>query len=235
MDSHCIISDKYRFVYFVVPKVACSSIKVALLPLFEDLDPTPYQTSQKNPKSVRMHKLFADSSYQINREQFLQKFEGGQYSDYFKFAFVRNPWDRLVSCWLHKLSTDTSPGLKAPATLAKKVYSGMPFSEFVEVVANTPDSEANIHFKAQSSMVCDGSTEYHGSPHLVDFIGRFENLSGDFGTVAKRIGAERELELGHLMRRNMEARPYTEFYDKELRNVVYERYREDVERFGYSF
>lgn len=235
MDSHCIISDKYRFVYFVVPKVACSSVKVALIPLFEDLDPTPYQTSQKNAKSVRMHKLFADSSYQINREQFLKRFEEGEYSDYFKFAFVRNPWDRLVSCWLHKLSTDTSPGLKAPATLAKQVYSGMPFSEFVEVVANTPDSEANIHFKSQSSMVCDGSTEYHGSPYLVDFVGRFENLSGDFGAVAKRIGAEHELELGHLMRRNTEARPYTEFYDKELRNVVYERYREDIERFGYSF
>ena len=236
MDSKYIVSDKYRFVYFVAPKVACSSIKFALLPLFEDLDPAEYRVRQGNENSaIKIHELFADSDYQVRKRQFLKRLDGGGYDNYFKFAFVRNPWDRLVSCWNHKLSEESSPGLKSPARLAERVYSGMPFPEFVEVVADTPDSGANLHFKSQSSMIYGNSNGEDRGPPLADFVGRFENLQADFSAVVERIGAEGKLRLGHLMRRNTESRPYTDFYDDRLRDLVYERYREDIEKFNYSF
>lgn len=229
-----IVSDDPKFVYFSVPKVACSSIKVALLPLF-DLDTTGYRGPRgKSANNIRMHQLFRDSGCQINKPQLMEKLEAGAYRDYFKFAFVRNPWDRLLSCWRHKLSEENSPGMEYPATLSESVYPGMPFSEFVEVVASTPDSRSNPHFQSQTSMIYGALDESREKTLLPDFIGRFENLQADFEYIAQRIGAH-ELSLGHLMRRSTEdSRPYSDFYDERLDKLVRERYREDISKFGYS-
>lgn len=231
-----IVSDKHKFVYFVVPKVACSSVKVALLPLF-DLDTTGYRGSRgKRGNSIKMHQLFRDSGYQINKPQLLDKMRAGEYQDYFKFAFVRNPWDRLLSCWRHKLSEKDSPGMEYPASLAESVFPGMPFSKFVEVVANTPDSKANPHFQSQSSMIYGALNGGREKVLLSDFVGRFENLQKDFEHVTRKIGAEKELSLGHLMRRSTEeSRPYNDFYDERLDRLVRERYRDDISKFEYPF
>lgn len=231
-----IVSDEHKFVYFSVPKVACSSIKVALLPLF-DLDTTGYRGARgKSGNNIMMHQLFRDSGYQINKRQLLEKLKAGEYQNYFKFAFVRNPWDRILSCWRHKLSEKDSPGMEYPTSLAESVYPGMPFSEFVEVVASTPDSKANPHFQSQSSMIygdLDGGRE---KALLSDFVGHFENLQEDFEYITKKIGAQQELSLGHLMRRSTEeSRPYNDFYDENLHQLVHERYRDDISKFGYSF
>lgn len=230
-----IVSDEHRFIYFAVPKVACSSIKTALLPLF-NIDATPYKVPRRDGTSELMiHKLFDESDYQLNKRQLIQRLREGEYRSYFKFAFVRNPWDRLVSCYLNKLSEEDCPGMKYPASLSAKVYCGMPFSEFVEVVAETPDSRANLHFRSQSSMICGTLGGEERRHPLVDFVGRFENLQADFKVVAQRIGGGAGLQLGHLMRSNRNLRSYAEFYDGTLESLVSERYREDIGKFGYSF
>ena len=110
-----IVSDDQEFVYFVVQKVACSSIKTALLPLFGMNTPKRFEYTRKDGSTgLRIHKLFDRSDYQIREEQFIAGLND-QYREYFKFAFIRNPWDRLVSCYSQKLSNANGPGLKLPA------------------------------------------------------------------------------------------------------------------------
>lgn len=235
-DSKYLVSDEHRFVYFVIQKVACSSVKTALLPLF-GLDakverfPERFQAAREDgTRVVLVHKLFDSSGLQIDRAELL----AGEYGGHFKFAFVRNPWDRLVSCHSQKLAfipknpkfkqTDLNP----PGE--ERFYPGMPFAEFVEAVHATPDEKANAHFKSQHTVVCDPQGEV-----MADFVGRFENLREDFARVAEKIGAP-ELQLPHLLRsKGRRDRSYTKFYDERLRNLVHERYREDIETFGYSF
>ena len=232
-----IVSDEYKFVYFAVPKVACSSIKAALLPYF-DVDASAYSVPKKDGTSeLKVHKLFDESPYQITKDKLLKGLRGGKYREYFKFAFVRNPWDRLVSCYLNKLSQEDCPGMKYPVGVASKLYCGMPFAEFVEIVAETPDNRSNLHFRSQSSMICGTLNEGEQRRYpLPDFIGCFENLHTDIGTVAERIGRDVNLELPHLMRSpNRESRPYAKYYDDRLRDLVHERYKEDIRKFGYSF
>jgi chondroitin 4-sulfotransferase 11 len=230
-----IISDEARFVYFVVPKVACSSIKTALLSLFDLEAAGP--VDEDDAPDLDVHRLFAGSGYQINKNQLARRMDRGEFREHFKFAFVRNPWDRLVSCYSDKVMdprrAGESPFRHVPRERGSRLYRGMPFAEFVETVCEIPDEESNMHFVSQHRIVCGPGED---RSILADFVGRFENLSADFAEVAGRIGGGKRLELPHRMRSaSRESRPYTEFYDDRLKDLVHERYREDVEIFGYSF
>ncbi len=226
-----VISHKHRFIYFVVQKVACTSIKTALLPLFDTNLDKRKDTLESGPSKSGVHKFFDQSGYQITKRQLVKELDG-KYRDYFKFAFVRNPWDRLLSCYLNKL-TEGGPGLKSPPSLAARVYPGMTFAEFVEVVSEVPDKEANIHFKSQCSVICGRGDD---KPIMANFIGRFENLVSDFEIVMRKIGDDRVEQLPHLMHsKGRGSVPYTKFYDDRLRELVYRRYKDDIDIFGYSF
>ena len=231
MTEKYIVSDDRKFVYFVVQKVACSSIKNALLPLF-DINTNGYETIREDGTSgLKIHKVFDRSEHQIRKRHLIAGLND-QYKNYFKFAFVRNPWDRLVSCYCNKLSRN-GRGLNLPADNGIELYPGMPFAEFVEAVHAIPDSEANIHFQSQYKVICGSGGD---KPILADFVGRFENLQADFDFVAKRIGGSQDLQLPHILRsRSRRFRPYTEFYDHRLRELVRERFQEDIEIFGYSY
>jgi hypothetical protein len=233
-NSKYIVHDGRKFVYIVIQKVACSSVKAALLPLFS-VDDSPYwDTTPSGERILRVHMLFDASPYQINTKQFLEGL-GGKYRDHFKFAFVRNPWDRLVSCHSEKVATvPKSPEFRRadlnPRGEEDRFYPGMPFGDFVEAVHAIPDEDANPHFRSQHMTVC-----CPGGRVMADFVGRFENLREDFAVVAEKIGAP-GLELPHQLKSpNRKSRPYTDFYNERLKKLVHERYEKDVETFGYSF
>jgi chondroitin 4-sulfotransferase 11 len=235
-----IISDEASFVYFVVPKVACSSIKTALLSLFDlDAAGSDEPVREDDAPDLDVHRLFAGSGYQINKNQLARRMERGEFHEHFKFAFVRNPWDRLVSCYTNKIMDAKEsefgepPFRHVPSEKGSRLYRGMPFAEFVETVCEIPDDESNMHFVSQYRVVCGPGEDRR---IMADFVGRFENLAADFAVVAERIGDGKRLELPHKLRsESRKSRPYTEFYDDGLRDLVYERYRDDVEIFDYSF
>ncbi len=220
--------------YFIVQKAACSSVKTALLPLF-DLDTVPYEkTLQDGSRIVKVHELFDGSDHQIRRARFVRRLEAGEYLDHFKFAFVRNPWDRLVSLYFQKVA-GTGRNYEGPdfnpLGVEGRFYRGMPFAEYIEAVYATPDEEANPHFRSQHLVICpreDGEV-------LADFVGRFENLPGDFSRVAEMIGTP-DLELPHRLRsKARKKQPYSDFFDARLRDLVGERFQNDIETFDYSF
>ncbi len=209
--------------YFVVQKVACTSIKTALLPLLDE------SGSLQQKGSFRVHKIFTASGYQINKGQLLRRLEG-KYQDYFKFAFVRNPWDRLVSCYLQKFMPG-GKGIRQPEHNDARLYVGMPFTEFVEAVHVIPDEEANPHFRSQYVSLCEPDGQI-----MADFVGRFERLNKDFAYVTERIGMTEKVELPHrLSSPGRDSRSYTGFYDERLADLVHERFQKDIEIFGYSF
>lgn len=229
-----IVSDEYKFVYLVVQKVACSSIKTALVPLF-DLDTGQYETVRKDgSQGLRVHKLFDNSGYQIGKQQLTSELEG-KYRGYFKFAFVRNPWDRLVSCYSQKLLDVKRDSIGQTSNLSPSIsgielYNGMPFDDFVRAIHAIPDEDANLHFRSQWATVCDEDGSI-----MADFVGHFETLEEDFSYVAENIGVP-ELQLPHLLRsKNREGRSYYEFYNNRLAELVHERYTKDIGLFGYSF
>ena len=69
----------------------------------------------------------------------------------------------------------------------------------------------------------------------VDFIGRFENLQEDWKIVCKNIGIDEKLP--HTNKNNN--RPYRlgyrSFYNDETKQIVAEKFKNDIAIFGYEF
>ena len=232
-----IVSTEHSFVYFVTPKVACSSIKEALLPLFS-IDADTYSHVGKDGNSrTRPHRAFNESRNQLNKKEYLAR--ESEFSAFLRFGFVRNPWDRLISCYRQKLLHRKRPDRKDNRPLQGSrdnpdaFYLGMSFEEFIEQVHAIPDSESDQHFKSQASIF------YTHDPDercLASVIGHFESLTDDFGAVMAQLGLADRVTLGHRLRsRRPGKRPYTEFYDERLRGLVAERFADDIRLFGYDY
>lgn len=85
------------FAYFVIQKVACTSIKSALAPLFGiPFRAATWERAGGEGPRFPIHWIFDMSGCQLGLFDFVRKDEAGDFRRH--FAFVRNPYDRLVSC-----------------------------------------------------------------------------------------------------------------------------------------
>jgi len=105
----------------------------------------------------------------------------------------------------------------------------MTFEEFIEWMKYS--SSTCIHPVPHVNQL-DWLVDPHGNV-LVDFIGRFENLAADWATIAAKIGAPPELP--HTRKNPGRNKPYTEYYSERTRRIIEDRFRVDIEYFGYKF
>lgn len=145
----------------------------------------------------------------------LNAFPGEDTADYFKFAFVRNPWDRVLSCWCDKRYVNKNTQLEEQ----------VPFADFVKSYANEDMYlHTNKHMQMQSAAFLDIE---------MDFIGRLEDAHHGFSTICENFGIPAP-EL--MLRKNVtEHKHYTEYYDTYTKDIVADIYKDDIERFGYEF
>ena len=134
--------------------------------------------------------------------------------EYFRFTFVRNPWDRMVSNW--KMFTTQPLRIKQLKSMTNKNLTD--FKDFVEFAAHTK----NHHWQPQVLYL----------PEDLDFIGRVETFNEDFSQLLSIIG-KGGMKVEHL---NVNIRKkYHEYYTPSLIDLVGEMYSEDIQRFGYCF
>jgi len=158
-----------------------------------------------------------------------------EYPDYLKCAFSRNPWDRILSCYLNKIKKDENfnndkfeNGVMKRFKKFDVFYAGMPFNEFVQEVANIPDDIADGHFASQHKrLVMNGKV-------VVNFLGRFEYYEEEVIRLLKIVGINSEIKFPHINRSRNRKR-YPEYYDDTTKKIVESRYKEDIELFGYEF
>ena len=213
-----IIKD-YNSVYTEIPKVACTSFKIWITDILN------IEFDKKNWEYIHELDLPMKVGYKMLN----------QFPDYFKFCFVRNPWDRILSCWLSKIKTaDYDDGKNWRKGVENNFWrygdmfrTEMSFNDFINSVVQIPDINADAHFRSQYTFIYDKENKL-----VVDFTGRFENIKNDFSYVCNKIGVS-EKELPHFHKQDRSH--YRDYYDNSTRKLVEERYPYDIELFNYKF
>tara|TARA_B100001093_G_C26853639_1_gene1026296 strand:+ start:1592 stop:2152 length:561 start_codon:yes stop_codon:yes gene_type:complete len=140
--------------------------------------------------------------------------------DYFKFTFVRNPWDRFLSAYSYLKAGGF--GNKLDLNLKQKIES---YDSFEEFILKAPFL-TYLHFEPMFKLIqIDGEDR-------MDFIGRVENYQEDFDIICDKIGVPRK-ELPHTNK--SKHKHYTEYYNDQTRKLIAQFYSKDVDYFGYKF
>jgi len=140
------------------------------------------------------------------------------YAGLFKFAFVRNPWDRLVSRHAFLLR-------KKDHSQHRVVNALGGFDEYVRW--ETEGSRIHSRMRHQHAYVLGSEGKL-----IVDFVGYFERIEEDFAEVCRRIGIPARLQPAQASHAR---RDYRSCYTAETRELVARAYSKDIDLFGYSF
>lgn len=211
------ISLKRRYVYCATPKVACSTI---------------LQTLQR--AELEMDGFLHDPNWEIHDRTyspFLSPLQVGDFKalvdsgDFFKFCFVRNPYDRLVSCYIEKV---ISGGL-TPYFLERlnRAEGPVTFDDFIDVVTSQRTEEMEAHYAVQYLQTFQKYIDY-------DFIGRFEDLQPGLEVVAERIGIDLPRYQARIDPHRTGEKPFSRYLNPAVVQKITDRYALDFDHFGYS-
>lgn len=184
---------------------------------------------------------------------------GVDINTFFKWCFVRNPWDRLLSGYDHASEfysmfpnfEDLVKALyKHRKTYNRLNYRWSYIPDGIPGVANLKPTSPEVFLVSQTSfMTIDNQI-------CMDFIGKFENLHQDWAKVCDKIKqialnsrnlyknryvTSNDYTLPHKRNRKTQVhtryteKPYQEYYTKEMKEMVEEVYQNDIVNFNYKF
>jgi hypothetical protein len=161
----------------------------------------------------------------LTAHEIRERVVGRGIDDYLTFAFVRNPWDRLVSEYFYRLKCGSFPYLDYPLSPPSD------FDMFVQLVTavdlRTRTHVAANHLYPQTDFICDRTDRFQ-----VDFVGRFESFERDLRVIASARG----VRLGDVPRINATSHgPYRDYYTAATAEAVGKLYARDREVLGYAF
>ena len=169
--------------------------------------------------------LFDVRSVEHAPADWYQLLDPEKFDAYFKFTFVRNPWDRAVSAFTY-LQQGGSAASEEDQAWSTFVSGFDSFDDFAREWLSPDNARRYALFTPQVEFLKDRFGRVD-----MDFIGRFENLAEDFATVAARL--EVNASLPHINASREQG--YQAYYSEASRMRVAAAYAEDIEQFGYTF
>jgi hypothetical protein len=205
-----IISALHKFIFVAIPKTGTHSVRRALREHMgpDDLEQVGLFVQKKFP----IPELARLQHGHLSLEQVRPYLKSEDFDSSFKFAFVRNPFDRFVSYC-------------AFMTRAEGHFERDPQMVMRHMIANPPWQ--HVLFQPQHSFVADADGRL-----LTDYVGRVEEMQKSYDEIAERVG----IPSAPLERVNpSNRRNYREYYDEALVEGVDRLYARDLELFGYEF
>ena len=240
--SNLLVDDTHKVLYCEIPKVACTNWKRVLLILSGHLNTTEPMEIPANRVHGEYTKYIRKlNSYEPEEIQYRLK-------NYYKFIFVRNPLERLLSAYYNKFTMKYNQyfpekfGRKIirryrKNATRKELESGtdVKFSEFVQYLldpATTDERPFNGHWRQFYQLCRPCMVDY-------DFIGKYETIAEDTDKVLSQLGVSDFVKFPTKgPKKSKTARLLPEAYkviSSEDIHRLWELYKVDFAMFGYDY
>lgn len=211
-----MISYDKRCIFIHIPKCGGTSIENIIWPNLED-------RSEENLWMgfvSKYHNKYQTGGLQhLLAVQVMEEVGMDIFNSFYKFAIVRNPWDRIVSQFAYM---QVRPDLMD--------FLGMsPDTEFKSYL-DLIQTKQHVQWMQQTHFILDRNRKL-----LVDKVGRMETFQSDSTEILNKVGfANDQFEIKHT---NKSKRKEIDFYysDAESVQMVRDIYADDIEFFGYEF
>ncbi|XP_070192518.1 carbohydrate sulfotransferase 11-like isoform X2 [Littorina saxatilis] len=253
--DHILVDDRHKMLYCYVPKVACTNWKRVMLVLSGKVK----VNNVLDITAVEVHNRYKDvipllSNYPKSEIKY-------RLDNYYKFMFVREPFERLLSAWRNKFHSNVSSSLyfrkqfgrsilrrfrdskeigfaaggggksKTDAELEKVRVR---FDEFLQYLVDpVRTEELNEHWAKYHKLCRPCSVQY-------DFVGKYETIDEDAEHVLRSVLANHMVNFpkrSATYRHNRTASYFGKFYDDvppSLLRRVFKAYKLDFDMFDYS-
>jgi hypothetical protein len=202
-----LISKKYKFIFVHIQKTGGTSVMVVLSKNIPDLKPLCFK-----------HDGAVEGIAELGEDE---------WKTYFKFAFVRNPWDRLLS-W-YSMIINTPDRITKLRSYVRKNSNN--FDEFIKNCTESimDDDGIQSFSKNQIDYLVNNNGEL-----AIDYIGRFEDLDKSFRYFLKKVKLDEKIKLPHVNHASTH-KHYSTYYSESTIDLVGKRFSKDIEKFEYSF
>ena len=212
-----LISRKYKFIFIHIPKTAGQSITKALSPFatgnFQGKLSNLLCSKNLVSRSV-LNRLHIYHPH-ITAEELITVLGEETFNDYFSFAIVRNPWEWQVSLYNYALKNPRHKNHQFIKSLGT-------FEQYIQFLSNQPDKSTFL----QHPFIFNDKEE-----KLVNYIGKYEQLSQDFKIICAHLGISAKLPRLNVYR----TKDYKKYYNEEMIEIVRQKFASDIEAFKYSF
>lgn len=202
-----MIIHKYKIIFLHIPKTAGFSIEK----FFDNNKRNHLIFDSEIVWGLKDGKYTQHFEYKKIKEYYQGK---ENIDNYFKFTFVRNTWDRLLSAYSY---LNPNPKKEDFCEYLRKKCKALVSGELGEC----------DHYNSQIRYI------YNDGEEFLDFIGKFENIQEDFKKLCEKISVDyKKLPLLNFSSRKKE---YKEYYNEETLNLVKEVYKKEIEYFDYKY
>lgn len=224
--NHFIVDNKHRIVYCYIPKVACTTWKKIMAHLVG-----------LQSKSVHQQRFNLLSSHSKAKAHLILQ-------SYYKFLFVREPFERLLSAYKDKFTRKTNVWKKYEKKVKRSVRlrvganattiadnGEITFQEFITYLidVNSKGSRVNEHWRHYDSLC-------HPCNINFDFIGHYGTLEDDAPFVLHEAGVDQFVSFPpvHFTSTKDDLERYYSKVPREDIIRLQRIYRRDFEMFGYK-
>ena len=239
LTSYTYYSQKYKAIYYEIPKCACSTLKFIIayiennkIEFYNNNNIAQfYESTLKMGIHYReINGLKSLANLNLKECEFILKSE-----DFFHFTFVRNPYSRIFSAWADKIRQD-EPGyqvilknIRLTFGLEKKeIISFDAFVKWISLKENV--KTCNHHWRSMSSILIFDIFKSLKIYKLENFNNDIENFLTQL-----KINVNKDFILSAFkFNESIPVLDWKDYYNEETAKIVYALYNEDFNNFNYS-